>query len=95
MRIHYLWCFFPSPVILELFFFFSGQQQSAWTCDYFQALFDGVQVCFKYCIYTGCINDAALVKPKNRTEVKNMVQVCWVNNDHSSPHEHFGKIKKK
>lgn len=21
MRIHYLWCFFPSPVILELFFF--------------------------------------------------------------------------
>lgn len=53
----------PSDFRLQIFFF-SGQQQSAWTCDYFQPLFDGVQVCFKHCVYTGCIDDAALVKPK-------------------------------
>lgn len=36
-----------------------------------------------------------LLNQKNRTEVKNMVQMCWVNNYHSCPHERFGKIKNK
>lgn len=35
-----------------------------------------------------------LLDQKKRTEVKNMVQMCWVNNDHSCPHERFSKKNK-